>query len=367
MAVPSYLSNVLDKDTNTFGDWFERTQSLSDDMGSKVVTVETNSVGGVTTGNASIVGIFSANTLATDILRGGSVENPGPLSIEANTTVTAFSFTANTALASFSGNTFVITSNTVTTTSNTFTVTANTVTINSTSRMDVNTDILVSGNISTNSSIIVAGSANVSGDLFVSSNTTLAAANVETLSISGTDAMKLPVGTTLERPTGIKGHARFNDTDGRFEVFDGSQWIRYIEDSDTLIVQTFEANTVSSGLITAESYIETHNEVSSNTNIVEIDLRTGNLFSHVMSENTTFSFTNAPANGLAHGFTLEIIQDSLASGYTVNWPNVKWPKKKAPTLTSTANGVDVCFFYTRDGGTSWNGFVAGQDQGVVVV
>jgi hypothetical protein len=59
--------------------------------------------------------------------------------------------------------------------------------------------------------------------------------------------------------------------------------------------------------------------------------------------------------------SIEIIQDASASGYTVTWPaSVDWPEATAPTLTATASAVDVFVFTTRDGGTTWYGFTAGQ-------
>ena len=43
-------------------------------------------------------------------------------------------------------------------------------------------------------------------------------------STSGTGAFKLPVGTTGQRPTAATGQIRFNSTDGRLEVYNGSEW-----------------------------------------------------------------------------------------------------------------------------------------------
>jgi hypothetical protein len=89
-----------------------------------------------------------------------------------------------------------------------------------------------------------------------------------------------------------------------------------------------------------------------------------------LSENTTFTFSNPPASGTAYGFTLKIVQDASASGYTVTWPtSVKWPTLDvsagtgAPVLTSTASAVDQFVFYTHDGGTTWYGFTVGKDLG----
>ncbi len=113
----------------------------------------------------------------------------------------------------------------------------------------------------------------------------------------------------------------------------------------------------------AISYTETYVPLSSINNIVTVDCTTGNLFRHVLTQSTSFVFSNAPASNTAFGFTLELQQDSGGSGYTVTWPSVKWTNKIAPTLTAGANGVDVFVFYTVDNGNSWNGFIAGQNQG----
>ena len=67
-----------------------------------------------------------------------------------------------------------------------------------------------------------------------------------------------------------------------------------------------------------------------------------------------------PASGRSFGFTLKIVQDASASGFTVSWPAaVVWPAALAPTLTTTANAVDVFTFFTSNNGTTWYGFTAG--------
>ena len=43
-------------------------------------------------------------------------------------------------------------------------------------------------------------------------------------STSGTGALKIPVGTTGQRPTAATGQIRFNSTDGKLEVYNGSAW-----------------------------------------------------------------------------------------------------------------------------------------------
>tara|TARA_R110002110_G_scaffold133494_10_gene315890 strand:- start:4026 stop:5159 length:1134 start_codon:yes stop_codon:yes gene_type:complete len=111
----------------------------------------------------------------------------------------------------------------------------------------------------------------------------------------------------------------------------------------------------------ATSYNESYVAVTSTTNATTVDCEAGNTFMHTLTENTTFTFSNPPATGTAYSMSIEIIQDAGASGFAVTWPtSVDWPAATAPTLTATASAKDVFVFTTRDGGTTWYGFTAGQ-------
>ena len=115
------------------------------------------------------------------------------------------------------------------------------------------------------------------------------------------------------------------------------------------------------GSIQPLSYAETYVAVTSTTNATTVNCEAGNTFSHTLTENTTFTFSNPPATGIAYTFSIEIIQDASASGFAVTWPtSVDWPAATAPTLTATASAKDIFVFTTRDGGTNWYGFTAGQ-------
>lgn len=125
-----------------------------------------------------------------------------------------------------------------------------------------------------------------------------------------------------------------------------------------------------SGLITADAngvvtfddgISEEYVAVTSSSNATAVNLRTGTNFSHTLTENTTFTFSNPAASGKFSAFTLKLVQDGSASGFTVTWPGaVDWPAATAPTLTATANAVDYFVFITHDGGTTYYGFTAGQ-------
>ena len=111
----------------------------------------------------------------------------------------------------------------------------------------------------------------------------------------------------------------------------------------------------------ATSYNESYVAPTSSSNATTVDCEAGNSFTHTLTENTTFTFSNPPASGTSFTFSLKIVQDGSASGFTVGWPGaVDWPAATAPTLTATADAVDVFVFTTHDGGTTWYGFTAGQ-------
>ncbi len=116
------------------------------------------------------------------------------------------------------------------------------------------------------------------------------------------------------------------------------------------------------GVVTFDNGIsEEYTAVTSASNATTVDLQDGTNFSHTLTENTTFTFSNPASSGKVSAFTLKIVQDASASGFTVTWPtSVDWPAATAPTLTATASAVDYFVFITHDGGTTWYGFTAGQ-------
>ncbi len=145
-------------------------------------------------------------------------------------------------------------------------------------------------------------------------------------------------------------------TSGTTDPSSSGDWTRI--SSTSYVSITEDANNV----ITFDNGInEEYTAVTSTSNATTVNLRDGTNFSHTLSENTTFTFSNPPASGKANIFTLKVVQDSGASGYTLTWPtSVDWPAATAPTLTATASAVDYFVFITHDGGTTWYGFTAGQ-------
>jgi len=173
--------------------------------------------------------------------------------------------------------------------------------------------------------------------------------------VGGVDATELSI---LEGATVTT--AELNILDG---VTATAAEINYLDITTLGTTEASKAVTAdANGVVTFDDGIsEEYDAVTSSSNSTTVDLQSGTNFSHTLTENTTFTFSNPAASGKVSAFTLKIVQDASASGYTVTWPtSVDWPAATAPTLTATASAVDYFVFITHDGGTTWYGFTAGQ-------
>ena len=105
--------------------------------------------------------------------------------------------------------------------------------------------------------------------------------------------------------------------------------------------------------------IEESTAITSSSNAATLNLRLGDNFTHTLSENVTYTFSNPASNGKVTAFTLKVTQDSSAR--VITWPSsVDWAAATAPTLSTDSGAVDVFVFVTYDGGTIYYGFTAGQ-------
>lgn len=92
-----------------------------------------------------------------------------------------------------------------------------------------------------------------------------------------------------------------------------------------------------------------------------IDLEDGNVHDVTLTSGTcTFTFSNPTASGDSSAITLYLRQDATG-GRVASWPSsVTWPGGVAPTLSTASADLDKLVFETINGGTSWEGNVAGQ-------
>jgi hypothetical protein len=104
--------------------------------------------------------------------------------------------------------------------------------------------------------------------------------------------------------------------------------------------------------------VRAHPSISSGT--LSLDLQTAGIFDVDLNANiTSFQLLNPLPSDIENSFVLVFTCDGTAR--SVAWPSsVKWGMSGAPSLSSTAGKQDVFVFTTRDGGTSYLGFVSGQ-------
>ena len=104
---------------------------------------------------------------------------------------------------------------------------------------------------------------------------------------------------------------------------------------------------------TLKGYSEFKVTNSAATGTVTLDLSTSNVFEQTLTGNTTFAFSNPPANTRVFSFTIITKQDATG-GRTITWPSTKkFSGGVTPPPTTTANAVDVWSIMTYDGGTSY--------------
>jgi hypothetical protein len=115
---------------------------------------------------------------------------------------------------------------------------------------------------------------------------------------------------------------------------------------------------VGSSLDFGSRYTELNSTLTA-TATTNIDCSLGNVTTVTMSASiTSLTFSNIPASGRAYTITLILTQDATG-GRSITWPaSVKWAGGVAPSL-SAASKTDIVSLLTKDGGTTWFGFIGG--------
>ena len=192
-----------------------------------------------------------------------------------------------------------------------------------------------------------------------------------TTTLVGTDTTDTLTNKTLTSPK-INEDVTVTSTATELNILDGvtasTTEINYLDittlgTSQASKVVTADAN----GVVKFDNGIqEESTAITSSSNAATLNLQDGTVFTHTLSENVTYTFSNPAASGYASGFTLKVTQDSSAR--TITWPgSVDWAAATAPTLSTGSGDVDVFVFLTVDGGTIYYGFTAGQDLSLSLI
>ena len=163
---------------------------------------------------------------------------------------------------------------------------------------------------------------------------------------SGTGDLRLQgVNVSIQNNTGGENMATFG--------VDGAVQLYY---DNAVKLATTATGVAITGAVKPTTYQETY-VASSAASTVTLDLATATSFSLTMDQATTFAFSNPPGSGTAFSFTLFLTQHS--SAVAITWPNtVDWAGGSAPDAAG-ANELQAYAFFTRDGGTTYYGFLGG--------
>ena len=199
------------------------------------------------------------------------------------------------------------------------------------------------------------GSLDISGAIDVDGTT-----NLDVVDIDGAVDMAstLLVAGVLTANAGAVFNEGSADVDFRVESNGNANMVFVDGGNDKVAIGTATATAMLTvaGSLKPITYQETYIAKSA-ASTVTCDLATGTSFSVTLDQNTTFAFTNPPGSGTAFSFTLFVTQHSTA--VTLTWPNtVDWAGGSAPDAAGN-NAVQAYAFFTRDGGTTYYGFLGG--------
>lgn len=104
------------------------------------------------------------------------------------------------------------------------------------------------------------------------------------------------------------------------------------------------------------NYSEKLNILGNTGSSKNINIADGNFATATLNQNTTFTFTS-PASSKVYAFSLFLTNGS-GGPYSISWPaSVKWPNNTIPIRTTAAGKSDIWVFLTKDGGTTWYGYI----------
>ncbi len=132
---------------------------------------------------------------------------------------------------------------------------------------------------------------------------------------------------------------------------------------DDLLIRgaSYWSNTPAAGKVALASRggVENVSAITS-TASTTLNLANGNIFNVTLNvATTTFTFSGA-TNGKGCSFAVYLRQ--AAANRAVVWPaSVRWSGGTAPTISTTANAVDIVVFESIDGGTTWYGSLVGTN------
>jgi hypothetical protein len=156
----------------------------------------------------------------------------------------------------------------------------------------------------------------------------LTATTGATLAINATNSILIPVGNTVQRPTGVTGMLRFNTTTDKLEIYDSNSWEEVGATLFTVIVDDQFAGDNSTIVFTLSESATTDSVIVSINGVVQIPIT-----AYTVS-GTTLTFTEAPLAG--DDIDVRILTTSTTVTGISNSPG-----NASVTVTDTSSVVQV--------------------------
>jgi len=301
------VANV--SNTDTFGSWLARTNTLADIASQNAVTVDASSSGSLSTGNAYVNGFFGANTLvALTGIAGGSLTAGNTLnlltntafvfsganvvSLRANSSVSNVIITTNSvSISAVNGNT-LISGNFLNVNASTTNVTSNSLNATTVTTLTGNTfvranstftTLSVTGNTST--TVLLANAANVTftGNVTVANTLTVTSlANVSQLNVYGAVTSNIAGNLRIDGNLTVTGNIAYTGT-STGDIIPASNNLFNLGNTTNRFAALF-ANNVLAATVNTASLI-----VTSNTNFAANLIPAANLTHNIGSSTLYWS------------------------------------------------------------------------------
>lgn len=112
------------------------------------------------------------------------------------------------------------------------------------------------------------------------------------------------------------------------------------------------------------SYTEKFDSVSATTSTTVLDMSTATNKFVTLNVSTGFTFINVPPIGSGKVFRVNVRVIHAVAGTTISFPGgTRWTSRVMPTYPNAVNTINTWVLETWDGGSSWDGYLAGRDMG----
>jgi hypothetical protein len=181
---------------------------------------------------------------------------------------------------------------------------------------------------------------------------------------NGNGSIKIPVGTTGERPTGEAGMFRYNTTTGKFEGHNASGWGAVVSSANTSnagIVKLATAGEwrtgtdTSSALAVSETWSSAAEVTITDAATITVDGATFiNAVITLEGNRTLGTWSNAKVGQSGY---IRVVQDATGSRTLAYHGDYEFAFGSTPTLSTAANAEDLLFYQVIASGRVFISFV----------